>query len=128
MVQFIAPEQPIDPVVGSAERSALTPAVVEEVTEAAPPPIAPPTISKAVEAPKKAPRKRVPRARLAPVPVAADELEVPPLEVPPLGVATGPTAPDDLAALEAENKRLRQLLADRLRSENVELRRMLERF
>ncbi|WP_429819924.1 hypothetical protein [Ensifer sp. B1-9] len=38
------------------------------------------------------------------------------------------TSPDDLAALEDENRRLKGLLAHRLQQENAELRKMLERF
>ncbi|MBD9641753.1 hypothetical protein IB277_36305 [Ensifer sp. ENS07] len=36
--------------------------------------------------------------------------------------------PDELAALEEENRRLKGLLADRLRQENIQLRAMLKRF
>ncbi|PDT50836.1 MULTISPECIES: hypothetical protein [Sinorhizobium] len=35
---------------------------------------------------------------------------------------------DELAALEAENKRLKRLLAEQLRAQNLRLRQMLERF
>ncbi|MFT4181383.1 MAG: hypothetical protein QM636_05620 [Rhizobium sp.] len=35
---------------------------------------------------------------------------------------------DDVATLDAENRRLKKLLAERLRSENLQLKKMLERF
>ncbi|MQX13443.1 hypothetical protein GHK62_01345 [Sinorhizobium terangae] len=38
------------------------------------------------------------------------------------------TSADELALLDAENKRLRQLLANQLRAQNAELKKMLERF
>ncbi|MFK3968813.1 hypothetical protein ACI2KT_35255 [Ensifer adhaerens] len=38
------------------------------------------------------------------------------------------TPEDDLAALEEENRRLKALLAQRLRQENILLRKMLQRF
>lgn len=37
-------------------------------------------------------------------------------------------SPDDVTALDAENKRLKRLLAERLRGENLQLKKMLERF
>lgn len=44
-------------------------------------------------------------------------------------VATAvPVAVDELAALEEENRRLKGLLARRVRQENALLRKMLERF
>ncbi|OAP40247.1 hypothetical protein [Sinorhizobium americanum] len=39
-----------------------------------------------------------------------------------------PISLDELAALEAENKRLKRLLAEQLRAQNVRLKEMLERF
>ncbi|MBB4235833.1 hypothetical protein [Rhizobium esperanzae] len=51
-----------------------------------------------------------------------------------LGISvTSPLAPseapiDELPALEAENRRLKTLLADRLRQQNLQLRMMLRRF
>lgn len=35
---------------------------------------------------------------------------------------------DEMAVLDAENKRLKELLAERLRAENLQLKKMLERF
>jgi hypothetical protein len=35
---------------------------------------------------------------------------------------------DEVTALEAENKRLKRLLAEQLRAENLRLNKMLERF
>ncbi|WP_143033031.1 hypothetical protein [Sinorhizobium sp. NFACC03] len=50
----------------------------------------------------------------------------------PLGSRTTTAAPevlyDELAVLEVENRRLKGLLAQRLQQENVQLRKMLERF
>jgi hypothetical protein len=43
-------------------------------------------------------------------------------------VAWGPVSPDDVAALDAENKRLKRLLVEQLRAQNLQLRKMLERF
>ncbi|MET4689523.1 hypothetical protein [Sinorhizobium fredii] len=43
-------------------------------------------------------------------------------------VIATPEAIDDLAALEEENRRLKALLAQRLRQENILLKKMLERF
>ncbi|MQX77210.1 hypothetical protein GHK80_13585 [Sinorhizobium medicae] len=39
-----------------------------------------------------------------------------------------PVSHDELAALDADNKRLKRLLAERLRAQNFRLKRMLERF
>jgi hypothetical protein len=50
----------------------------------------------------------------------------------PIGSRTmmiaAPEAIEDLAALEEENRRLKALLAQRLRQENIQLSEMLERF
>ncbi len=43
-------------------------------------------------------------------------------------VVSGPIEVDELVLLEAENRRLKKLLAETLRAENTQLRRMLERF
>lgn len=43
-------------------------------------------------------------------------------------IAAANPAPDALAALEDENRRLKGLLAHRLRQENTQLRKMLDRF
>lgn len=43
-------------------------------------------------------------------------------------VATTEVSPDYLAALDEENRRLKVLLAQRLQQENIQLRKMLERF
>ncbi|UFX13086.1 hypothetical protein [Sinorhizobium meliloti] len=44
------------------------------------------------------------------------------------GTADDPVSDDELAALDADNKRLKRLLAERLRAQNFRLKRMLERF
>ncbi|MCY1745085.1 MULTISPECIES: hypothetical protein [Ensifer] len=49
----------------------------------------------------------------------------------PSGIRTvivAPEAIDDLAALQEENRRLKAMLAERLRQENILLQKMLERF
>lgn len=54
-----------------------------------------------------------------------------PRRMPPTSKTLAPAAPvavDGLAALEEENRRLKGLLARRLRQENALLRKMLERF
>ncbi len=79
---------------------------IDQVAEPEQTPLAPPAGPKTVKPPKKAPRPQVPAAR----------------------AVTAATTPDDLATLEAENKRLRQLLTSQLRAQNAELKRMLERF
>ncbi|MBT1160151.1 hypothetical protein J1C56_31980 [Aminobacter anthyllidis] len=43
-------------------------------------------------------------------------------------IAAEPLTLDAIAALEAENKRLRQLLVEHLRDQNLRLKQMLERF
>ncbi|PDT51255.1 MULTISPECIES: hypothetical protein [Sinorhizobium] len=42
--------------------------------------------------------------------------------------ADNPISLDELAALDADNKRLKRLLADQLRAQNLRLMKMLERF
>lgn len=123
VMEDVVPEAPMNPVVDSAESPVSTPAVIDEVAEPVPTPIEPPTVSSIVKAPKKAPRKRVARVLATPVPTAKDEPQVP-----TVNAVTASTAADDLATLDAENKRLRQLLANQLRAQNAELKRMLERF
>ncbi|MDX1016903.1 hypothetical protein GOL25_28910 [Sinorhizobium medicae] len=44
------------------------------------------------------------------------------------GTADNPVSDDELAALDADNKRLKRLLAERLRAQNFRLKKMLERF
>ncbi|QKN18895.1 hypothetical protein HR059_26840 (plasmid) [Sinorhizobium meliloti WSM1022] len=44
------------------------------------------------------------------------------------GTADNPISDDELAALDADNKRLKRLLAERLRAQNLRLKKMLERF
>lgn len=138
MMEDATSKPPTKPI--SVDSPGLIPAVLEEVAEPAPTPIAPPpasnideiaepalssieppTESRTVKTSKKAPRKRV--ARVLPVVVAIEKDEP---QVPPVSAAL--TSPDDLAALDAENKRLRHLLANQLRAQNAELKRMLERF
>ncbi len=99
----------------------LTITKIDQVAEPLQTPIDPPTVSKGAKTLKKVPRKRVTRVLPVAVPSAQDEPQVPP-------VSAASTSADDLAGLEAENKRLRQLLANQLRAQNAELKRMLERF
>ncbi|PSS59986.1 hypothetical protein C6558_35440 [Ensifer sp. NM-2] len=120
VVKDVAPEPLIDTVVVSADSPGSTPAVLAEIAEPAPTPMEAPAASKTV----KAPRKRVARAAPAPIPAATVEQ----LQMPTSSGATASACLDDLAALDAENKRLRQLLANQLRAQNAELKRMLERF
>ncbi|MDX0698577.1 hypothetical protein GOD53_32370 [Sinorhizobium medicae] len=44
------------------------------------------------------------------------------------GTADNPISDDELAALDADNTRLKRLLAERLRAQNLRLKKMLERF
>ncbi|MDX0712493.1 hypothetical protein GOD67_06950 [Sinorhizobium medicae] len=44
------------------------------------------------------------------------------------GAVDGPISLDELATLEADNKRLKRLLAEQLRAQNLWLKKMLERF
>ncbi|MDW9500546.1 hypothetical protein CN074_13005 [Sinorhizobium medicae] len=44
------------------------------------------------------------------------------------GTVDSPISLDELAALEADNKRLKRLLAEQLRAQNLWLKKMLERF
>lgn len=126
----------------SLDSPTSTPAVLEQVARPGPPPIAPPTVSnidenaepaptsiepptksRTVKASKKVPRKRVALVLPVVVPTAEDD---PP--VPPVSAMAASTALDDLDMLEAENKRLRQLLVSQLRAQNAEMKRMLDRF
>ncbi|MBD9638883.1 hypothetical protein IB277_21575 [Ensifer sp. ENS07] len=111
----------VDPVVDSAESAAPGLSVVEEIAEPAPTAIELPTEVIAKVA-KKTPRKRIVRTRV-PVTKAAGERRRP-----PASAEAASESVDDLAALDAENKRLRQLLANQLRAENTELERMLKRI
>lgn len=111
----------IVPIADDAESVAPTSDVVEEIAEPAPTAIELPTEA-TVKLAKKTPGKRVVRT-LVPVPKAADGRQKPPASA----EATAYPA-DELAALAAENKRLRQLLANQLRAENAELERMLKRY
>lgn len=45
-----------------------------------------------------------------------------------IGTGDNPVSLDELAALDADNKRLKRLLAERLRAQNLWLKKMLERF
>ncbi|MGH0348835.1 hypothetical protein [Sinorhizobium meliloti] len=47
---------------------------------------------------------------------------------PQTGTVDNPISFDELAALDADNKRLKRLLAERLRAQNLWLKKMLERF
>jgi hypothetical protein len=42
--------------------------------------------------------------------------------------AADPISFDEVAALDAENKRLKRLLAEQLQTQNLQLKKMLERF
>ena len=146
----IAPAEPVvesaapEPLTNatSADSPASPSAFIDEVAEPAPTPVgpltvskidqvaapeqtllAPPAVPKTVKAPKTAPRKRV--ARVLPVPVPSAKGEP---QVPAAGAVTPATASDELATLDAENKRLRHLLANKLRAQNAELKSMLDRF
>lgn len=121
--EAVAPTPSIHPLADSVDSPGSTPVIVDEVVETAPPPIEPSTESQTVETPKKARRKRVPRAVPTPVPTEKDRSQTL-----PASVAIASTSLEELATLEAENKRLRLLLANQLRAQNVELKRMLERF
>lgn len=137
VVVSAAPEPLTHPM--SADSPASTPAIIDEVAQPVPTPIepltvskidqvadpeqiplAPPAVPKTVKASKKAPRKRVARVLPAPAPNVKGG--------PAASAVTIATAPDDLATLDAENKRLRHLLANKLRAQNAELKKMLERF
>ncbi|ASQ15073.1 hypothetical protein [Sinorhizobium meliloti] len=47
---------------------------------------------------------------------------------PQAGTVDNPISVDELAALDADNKRLKRLLAEQLRAQNLWLKKMLERF
>ncbi|WFU50741.1 hypothetical protein [Sinorhizobium terangae] len=47
---------------------------------------------------------------------------------PRTGTVDNPTCHDELAAVDADNKRLKRLLAEQLRAQNLWLKKMLERF
>lgn len=110
-----------DPIVNDAESAAPTSDVLEQIAEPAPTANELP-IEAALTLAKKTPRKRIVRTSM-PVPKAADGRQKPPASA----EATADPA-DELVALDAENKRLRQLLANQLRAENAELERMLKRY
>ncbi|WP_426289739.1 hypothetical protein ACN9MC_35125 (plasmid) [Ensifer adhaerens] len=120
VVESVVPEVLTNPI--NADSPASPSAIIDEIAQPAPTPVGPvsvskidqvaepeqtplvpPAVPKTVKTPKKAPRPQVRAARAV-------------------------TTPDDLATLEAENKRLRQLLTSHLRAQNAELKRMLERF
>jgi hypothetical protein len=68
-------------------------------------------------------RKRAPTNAIAPiVMVTNDDRSAPSMD------ALDPVSFDEVAALDAENKRLKTLLAERLHAQNLRLRKMLERF
>ncbi|MBZ7927591.1 hypothetical protein LAC81_37265 (plasmid) [Ensifer adhaerens] len=140
VVEAVAPEMLTNPLsAGSTEPPASPPVVIAAVAEPTAAPVEPltvskidqvadpeqapielPTVSKIAKSPKKAPRKRV--ARVLPG-AAKDDPQVLPAEP-----VTAPIDADDLDTLDAENKRLRLLLANQLRAQNAQLKRMLERF
>ncbi|MCY1239392.1 hypothetical protein D9M72_521840 [compost metagenome] len=133
LVEDLTPEEPSSLL--SADSLGSSPTVIDEVAdpeltpsgspaaEPVPTSIEPPTVSKIAKATKKAPRKRVARALPAATSIAKNEPHGP-----PAGAVKASTALDDLATLDAENKRLRQLLANRLLAENGALKKMPERF
>ncbi|KQU89518.1 hypothetical protein ASD00_27110 [Ensifer sp. Root31] len=121
VAEEIALEVPSDPTGNSADSTAPISPSLEDVAEPAPTAIELP-IENTGKIAKKTPRRRILRA-VMPDSKAADEPQK------PLASAeTTPVTVDQLAALDAENKRLRQLLANQLRAENAELERMLKRF
>ncbi|MBK5568615.1 hypothetical protein [Ensifer sp. SSB1] len=109
------------PIADDAESAAPTLDIVEEIAEPAPTAIELP-IEAIGKRTKQKSRKHVVRT-LMPVPKAADGRQKPPASA----EATADPA-DELVALDAENRRLRQLLANQLRAQNAELERMLKRF
>ncbi|WDZ81964.1 hypothetical protein PWG15_34290 (plasmid) [Ensifer adhaerens] len=121
VVDEIAPEAPSVPVLDVPGSVASTSAALEEIAEPAPTAIELPSEA-AVKLAKKTPRKRIVRT-VMPVTNVADERQKP-----PASAEATPASVDELAALDAENKRLRQLLANLLRAQNAELERLLKRF
>lgn len=101
----------------------LSPVVTDLVAQAAPTPIEPATVSTLAKPSKRAPRKRTPRLSPAPTSASTDRAQL----LPPSSV-TAAVSQEELAALNAENKRLRKLLAIELHAQNVQLKKMLERF
>lgn len=139
VVEAVAPEMLTNPLSAGSTEPPATPVVIDEVAEPAAASVEPltvskidqvadleqapielPTVSKTTKSPKKAPRKRT--ARVLPV-AAKDDPQVLPAQA-----VTAPIDADDLDTLDAENKRLRLLLANQLRAQNAQLKRMLERF
>lgn len=121
VVEEIAPEAPSIPAVEVPGSVASTSDVLEQIAEPASTAIELP-IEVTVKLAQKTPRKRIVRT-LVPVTKAADERQKP-----PASAEATPDPVDELAALDAENKRLRQLLANQLRAQNAELERMLKRY
>ncbi|WOS65593.1 hypothetical protein [Sinorhizobium fredii] len=73
------------------------------------------------------PRKRAKRA--APAPTTAHNSKVGHEDrEAQTGTVDNPIVPDELAALDADNKRLKRLLAEQLRAQNLWLKKKLERF
>lgn len=116
-------EPPKGALLESEAHVGLSPGVTELVAQAEPSPIEPATVSTAAKASKRAPRKRTPR--LSPAPTSAAKDRAHPLLS---SVVTAAVSLEELAALDAENKRLRKLLAIELHAQNAQLRKMLERF
>ncbi|MGF6259031.1 hypothetical protein [Ensifer sp. LBL] len=83
---------------------------------------APLMVAKTRSAPKQTSRKKA--SRPAPNTTLASVGEDPDLQ----SRSTPMTSLEELAALDAENSRLRKLLANQLRVQNATLKRMLERF
>ncbi len=118
------PEPSMPPLADSTSSLRVAP-VIDEIVDLAPTPFSPPTVSETVVPPKAAPRKRVSGALPAVVPAAKEKDGS---LVPQASAVTAAASLDELARLEAENERLRRLLASQLHAQNAELKRMLERF
>lgn len=74
---------------------------------------------RAAKSTPRASRRQLPRSRVAVPAEAASNEHID---------ATALTSQEELAALDAENKHLKGLLAKRLREQNLQLQKMLERF
>ncbi|MGE6784198.1 hypothetical protein ACQKGL_16950 [Ensifer adhaerens] len=91
-----------------AEEAAVTPAHFEDASEAQPIADLPIKLSHAPKRPRPMPVRRRPRSKTV--------------------MTAAPVGDDEVAALEEENRGLKELLAQRLQQENTLLRQMLERF
>ncbi|AHG50060.1 hypothetical protein RLEG12_00235 (plasmid) [Rhizobium leguminosarum bv. trifolii CB782] len=81
-------------------------------------------VAKAAVAKRKPRRSGLIGRQSTTMPKAGDKVGI--SMTPPLALSEAPI--DELPALEAENRRLKTLLADRLRQQNLQLRMMLRRF